>query len=272
MNIDKIMNNVKDKHQLIHSITNYVSVNDCANIILASGASPIMADEALEMDDITNISHGLNINIGMLNQNKEKSIYLACYKANNLHHPILLDPVGVGASSYRQHFVSSLLKSIHFDVIRGNLSEIKSLVENSLTYGVDTIETITQDNLDEVIEFIKIVAKQFHCIIAISSVIDVISNGNHTYVIYNGHPYMSKITGSGCMLSALTTTYITANKNNLLEACALSFLIMAIAGEKAYDKMIDNKVGTSSYRNYLIDYVSLLTSDDIRKEANYEIR
>ena len=88
MNIDKIMNNVKDKHQLIHSITNYVSVNDCANIILASGASPIMADEALEMDDITNISHGLNINIGMLNQNKEKSIYLACYKANNLHHPI----------------------------------------------------------------------------------------------------------------------------------------------------------------------------------------
>lgn len=83
---------------------------------------------------------------------------------------------------------------------------------------------------------------------------------------------MSKITGSGCMLSALTTTYITANKNNLLEACALSFLIMAIAGEKAYDKMIDNKVGTSSYRNYLIDYVSLLTSDDIRKEANYEIR
>ena len=121
------LENVRRNMHLIHNITNYVTVNDVANVLLACGASPIMSDDKEEVEEITSICKGLNINIGTLNHRTIPSMLLAGKKANELSHPVVLDPVGAGASSLRTETALRLIREIRFDVIRGNISEIKSL-------------------------------------------------------------------------------------------------------------------------------------------------
>ena len=123
----EIFDNVREKCPLIHNITNYVTVNDCANVVLACGASPIMADDKDEVSDIQTICGGLNINIGTLNSRTIESMLLAGKRANELGHPVVLDPVGAGASKLRTETANQLLKEVRFTVIRGNISEIKTL-------------------------------------------------------------------------------------------------------------------------------------------------
>ena len=136
--LEEMLKNVREKSPLIHNITNYVTVNDCANVVLACGASPIMADDQEEVAEITSICTGLNINIGTLNMRTIESMVIAGKKANELHHPVVLDPVGVGASTLRTQTALKLLKEIQFSVIRGNISEIKTLALGSgTTKGVD---------------------------------------------------------------------------------------------------------------------------------------
>lgn len=125
--LKEMLNHVREKCPLIHNITNYVTVNDCANILLACGGSPIMADDAEEAEEITAICGGLNINIGTLNQRTIPAMHLAGKKANELGHPVVLDPVGAGASKLRTNTAKALLEDIHFTVLRGNISEIKTL-------------------------------------------------------------------------------------------------------------------------------------------------
>lgn len=273
MDIERIINNIKDNQPLIHNITNYVTTNDVANMILAIGASPIMADEVLEVEDITSIAQGLNLNLGTINQNRFKAIKKSGLTANQYHIPVLLDPVGIGASKLRQQYVHELIDHIQFDVIRGNISEIRALYQNTSTKGVDAnyIDTITPDNILEVVSYIKEIAKMFHCIIAVSSAIDIVANEDKAYVIYNGHPMMSRITGSGCMLSGLCTAFISTNKDHMLDACALAFICNGIAGEMAYDKMIERHSGNATYRNDLIDAIYLMTPQNIKERAHYEI-
>ena len=128
-----ILKNVREKSPLIHNITNYVTVNDCANVVLACGASPIMADDQEEVAEITSICTGLNINIGTLNHLTIPSMFEAGKISNKLNHPILLDPVGAGASTYRTNTAKKLIEEIQFSVIRGNISEIKALAGNNST-------------------------------------------------------------------------------------------------------------------------------------------
>ena len=136
--LKKMLENVRKTCPLVHNITNYVTVNDCANILLACGASPIMSDDAGEVEEITSICGGLNINIGTLNQRTIPSMLLAGKKANELGHPVVLDPVGAGASTLRTKTARDLVDQIHFTVIRGNISEIKTLALGSgTTKGVD---------------------------------------------------------------------------------------------------------------------------------------
>ena len=130
--------NLRSRSPLIHNITNYVTVNDCANMVLACGASPIMADDAAEVEEITAICGGLNINIGTLNSRTVTSMLLAGKKANQLGHPVVLDPVGAGASHLRTDTAFRLLREVQFTVIRGNISEIKTLASGAgTTKGVD---------------------------------------------------------------------------------------------------------------------------------------
>ena len=122
--LKECLENVRKKSPLVHNITNYVTVNDVANILLACGASPIMADDRNDVEDITAICGGLNINIGTLNQNTVPSMLLAGKKANELGHQVLLDPVGAGAGTFRTETALNLMREVRFDVIRGNISEM----------------------------------------------------------------------------------------------------------------------------------------------------
>lgn len=273
--INEMFKNLKEKSPLIHCITNYVTVNDCANILLACGASPIMADEKEEVEEITSICNGLNINIGTLNKEVIESMILAGKKANELSHPVTFDPVGVGASKLRNNTAERLLKEVQFAVIRGNISEIKGLALGSgSTKGVDAdiLDIVTDENLDEVINFAKNFSKRTKSIIAISGAIDIVCDENKAYVIRNGHNMMSKITGSGCMLTTMIAAFISANKDNYLEATVAAICSMGIAGEKAYEMMKKNDSGNSSYRNYLIDEIYKLTEEKLEGGAKFEIR
>lgn len=222
-----MLDNVRAKTPLIHNITNYVTVNDCANILLACGGSPIMSDDINEVEEITSICGGLNINIGTLNQRTIQSMLSAGIKANSLGHPIVLDPVGAGASSLRTNTALMLMEKIRFSVIRGNISEIKTLALGAgTTKGVDAdiADAVTEQNIDSVAAFAKDFSKKCGAVVAITGAIDIVANDNTAYIIRNGVSMMSKITGSGCMLSAMTAAYITANPDNLLKAAARSGL------------------------------------------------
>lgn len=256
---EKILENVTAKTPLVHCITNYVTVNDCANILLACGAAPIMADDAGEVEEITSICSALDINIGTLNERTIASMLMAGKKANSLGHPVVLDPVGAGASGLRTNTTFRLLKEVGFSVIRGNISEIKTVAQGSgTTKGVDADvkDAVTDKNIAEAVAFAKSLSGKTGAIIAITGAIDIVADSKKAYVIRNGHAMMSKITGTGCMLTAVIAAFISANPNEVLDATAVAVCAMGICGELAYKKMVEVEGGTSSFRTYLIDNMS----------------
>lgn len=270
----KILENVRSNGPLIHNITNYVTVNDCANILLACGGSPIMADDQAEVAEITTICGGLNINIGTLNSRTVASMMIAGKRANELNHPVVLDPVGAGASVLRTETAMQLLREVDFAVIRGNISEIKTLASGSgTTKGVDAdvADKVTEDNLDEVVAFAKAFAEKTGAVIAITGAIDIVADNKTAYCIRNGHSMMSSITGTGCQLSAMTAAFITANPGQILEAAAAAVSAMGYAGEIAYARLSEMD-GNSTYRNYIIDAIYNMTPEMLEKGAKYEVR
>ena len=316
----EMLENVRQTNPLIHNITNYVTVNDCANILLACGGSPIMADDVDEAEEITSICGGLNINIGTLNQRTIPAMHKAGKKANELGHPVMLDPVGAGASILRTRTAVELMENVQFAVIRGNISEIKTLAreykggaevqiaenkcENETyvrertsesdemkkvnagnsgkqgddfagggtTRGVDAdiADAVTKENLPQAIAFAKAFAKRTNAVIAITGAIDIVADGEKAFCIYNGHPMMSSITGTGCQLSAMTAAYVTANQSTPLEAVAAAVCVMGVCGEKAYARLTEQD-GNSTYRIYIIDAVYRLTGEELERCAKYEI-
>lgn len=269
----ELLENVKRTCPLIHNITNYVTVNDCANTLLACGGSPIMADDIGEVEEITSICSGLNINIGTLNQRTISAMFLAGKRANELNHPIVLDPVGAGASVLRTKTAMELMKQIKFTVIRGNVSEIKTLaLGQGTTRGVDAnlADSVTEDTLEQAVYFAKNFAQKTGAIISITGAIDIVANSEEAYCIYNGHPMMSSITGTGCQLSALIAAYITANPHNPFKATVAAVCAMGLCGENAYKRLKDED-GNASYRNYIIDAIYNLNGHELEQGARYKI-
>ena len=265
--LEEMLKNVREKSPLIHNITNYVTVNDCANVVLACGASPIMADDQEEVAEITSICTGLNINIGTLNMRTIESMVIAGKKANELHHPVVLDPVGVGASTLRTQTALKLLKEIQFSVIRGNISEIKTLALGSgTTKGVDAN---LAENIHVVVSFAQEFSKKTGAVIAITGAIDLVCNENIAYAIYNGHEMMSSITGTGCQLSALTASFVSANPDYLLEATVAAVCTMGLAGEIAHERLTALD-GNASYRNYIIDAIYNMTPKQLQEGSQYK--
>lgn len=268
------MDNVRKNVPLVHNITNYVTVNDVANILLACGGSPIMSDEPEDVEDITSVCGGLNINIGTLHQSSIEGMLLAGKKANELGHPVLLDPVGAGASRLRTDTALRIMKEIKLTVIRGNISEIKTLAYGSgTTKGVDAdvADAVTEGTLNDAIAFVKNFARKTSCIIAVTGAIDLVSDGEICYVIRNGRPEMGKITGTGCQLSGMMTAYVTANQKKPLEAAASAVCIMGLAGEIGWSRMQEGD-GNATYRNRIIDAVYQMTGEDLERGAKYEVR
>lgn len=271
---ENTLNELKIRNPLVHCITNYVTVNDCANAILAVSGSPIMADDIKEVEDITTICNSLVINIGTLNERTILSMIKAGKMANQLNHPIIFDPVGAGASKLRTDTAKKLLKNLKFSVIRGNISEIKALATNiATTQGVDANinDIVTKDNLDEVVSFAKKFSQETDSVIAITGAIDIIASKDKAYAIYNGCKTMSRITGTGCMLSAILGAFIAVGQSSPLETTAYTVALMGYCGEIASQKIRDRDEGTSSFRTYLIDALSTIKYTNFKAGVKIEI-
>lgn len=268
------LENVRKTAPLVHNITNYVTVNDVANVLLACGGSPIMSDEPEDVAEITSVCGGLNINIGTLNQRSIEGMFRAGKKANELGHVVLLDPVGAGASSLRTNTAVSLMETLKLDVIRGNISEIKTLALGSgTTKGVDAdaADTVTEENLEAMVAFAKDFAAKTGAVVAITGAIDLVADQEKAYVIRNGRPEMSKITGTGCQLSGLATAYTVANPDNKTEAVAAAVCAMGLAGEIGFANLQPGE-GNSTYRNRIIDAIYNMDAETLDKGAKYEVR
>ena len=272
--LGKCLENVRKNVPLVHNITNYVTVNDVANILLACGGSPIMSDEPEDVEDITSICGGLNINIGTLNKSSIEGMYRAGRRANDVGHVVLLDPVGAGASALRTNTAVGLMKEIKFDVIRGNISEIKTLANGSgTTKGVDAdvADAVTDETLDNAVAFVKGLARETGSIIAITGAIDLVADGSKCFVIRNGRPEMGRITGTGCQLSGMMTAFLVANPEDKLAAAAAAVCTMGLAGEIGWSRMQEGD-GNSTYRNRIIDAVFNMDGRTLDQGAKYEIR
>lgn len=270
----KYLKKLRENGALIHNITNYVTVNDVANVLLAAGGSPVMADEAEDAREITAICGGLNINIGTLNRNTIKGMVAACEKASELGHKMVLDPVGAGASSMRTETAINLMNRFQFDVIKGNISEIKVLAcgkGGAVGVDADINDRITEKNLDKAVEFVKKFACDIKVIVAVTGAIDLISDGKKCFVIRNGREEMSRITGTGCQLSALVAAFITANPEDILGGTAAAVAMMGVAGEIAWENMYRTD-GNSTYRNRIIDAVYNMSGEMLDERERYEIR
>lgn len=274
MNIDiaqkvvELLNRLKNKKPLIHNITNYVTVNDCANILLAIGASPIMADDLKESADITSIASALVINIGTLNERTIESMIASGKKANELNIPVVLDPVGAGASSFRNETTKRILEEIKISVLRGNMSEIKFIAGlESETKGVDASESDLKSDSDEGIRVAKSLAKRFNCTVAITGVCDIVSDGEKFVTIENGTKMLSNVTGTGCMTTALVGGYLGAceTKEDLFIAAVSGIVSMGICGEIAEERA--GSIGLGSFHMAIIDAVSNLDEEDLLKRS-----
>jgi hydroxyethylthiazole kinase len=271
---EEMLNNVRNKRPIVHCITNYVTVNDCANMLLAAGASPIMADDIGEAEEITSICGALDINIGTLNERTIASMFKAGKAANALGRLAVLDPVGAGASPLRTNTALKLLEEVNFSVIRGNISEIKTISQGSgTTKGVDAdvSDAVTESSLPEAVRFAKALSASTGAVVAITGAIDIVADEGKAYIIRNGHTMMSQITGTGCMLTALIAAYCGANPDRLLDAAAAAVAAMGLCGEIAYKRTSEAGAGTGTFRTLLIDAMSQLDSEALNGGIKVEI-
>lgn len=260
--IEIALSSLREKKPLVHHITNYVTVNDCANITLAIGASPVMADSVDEVCDMVSISSSLVLNIGTINDTKLKAMILAAKKANELNIPIVLDPVGVGATPFRKKAVDDILNAAKISVIRGNLSEIKNIYGMEFKgKGVDAEENM--GSIEEAKAVAKNLSKNLNTTIAITGATDIISDGKDIYSLSNGKSLMAKVTGTGCMCTSLIGCFLGATNAPLVSAVS-AIAAMDIAGEIAYENLNKAIEGTSSYKMKIIDAISNLEIDHIK--------
>lgn len=264
----KLFDNIKNIKPLVHNITNYVTANDVANAELAIGASAVMADSPLEVKDITSLSDALNLNIGTLSLKKLKAMIISAELANKLDIPVVLDLVGVGASGFRYKAVRTLLKRVHFSVIKGNSSEIESLVlKNQSEKGVDAKDEghIIYDK--RFLDSLRVFCKTNNTVVVITGREDLIIDEKNHYIIKNGSSLLTNITGAGCMLSGIIAASVGANRDNVKAAAVLAVLMLDVSSELAQNRMTKDS-GSASFKTYLIDELNNLTYDKIDKIAS----
>ena len=272
MEYHEILRTVRERSPLIQCITNFVTVNDCANILLASGASPTMAQDIREVEESVAGANGLVCNLGAIDL--VDSMILAGKRANELGIPVVLDPVAAGGTTLRRQLSAQLLEAVRFSAIRGNASEIRALAgQGSLGSGVDVAawDAITAENLPQSVELIGGLAKRTGAVIAVSGAMDVVSDGTKTILLHNGCATMARITGSGCMLTTLIGAFCAAAPEHPFEATCAAMAAMGICGELAEEKRLKNKTGNATFRTDLIDAVFNLTDQELKERIRYEV-
>jgi len=245
---------VRSRSPLVHNITNYVVMNNTANALLAVGASPVMAHAVDEVEDMVKIASSLVINIGTLSKPWVESMIRAGKAANKKGIPVVLDPVGAGATLYRTETSLQIIKECSPAVIRGNASEIMALVnEKGNTKGVDSIASS-----ESALNAAKFLAKDTGAVIVISGPVDYIIDNQHVIQVKNGSPMMGKVTGLGCTATALVGAFVAVNKNFLL-ASAHAMAVMGIAGELAAKK----SSGPGTMQMHFLDELYKLSNKEI---------
>lgn len=251
---------VEKLHQqkpVIHAITNYVTAESCADITLAAGGSPVMADEPEEVEEITAGAKALVINLGTLNFNKQIAMERSAMVAKKKGIPVVLDPVGVMASTMRLDFALKLLNKGYIDIVRGNFSECQALLLGKTGgHGVDNMEAGVEEG--EALKTAKDAATKFNCVFAVTGAVDNISNGKQAVVLNNGHPLLQDITGSGCMTTMLVACCAAVTKN-MLVAAALGVVIMGQSAELAAN-FLEKKDGPGMFKVRLVDCVYHVTT------------
>lgn len=246
---------IRGKTPLIHNITNYVVMNTTANALLAIGASPVMAHAAEEVEEMVAIAGALVINIGTLSDKWVESMFRAAREAKNRNIPIVLDPVGAGATRYRTETARKLISTVSPSIIRGNASEIMALLEKGAgTKGVDST-ALSHAAIDAA----RGLNMTYGSTICVSGETDYIID-NDIIEIRNGHPMMSRVTGFGCTASALCGAFAAVNSNYAM-AAAQAMAVMGIAGEIAAETV----AGPGSLQTAFLDTLYCLTESDIEK-------
>ena len=252
---------IRAEAPLVHNITNYVVMNTTANALLALGASPVMAHAVEEVEEMVALARALVLNIGTLSPAWVEAMVRAGQEARRRGIPVVLDPVGSGATRYRTATARRLLDEVGPTIVRGNASEIASLVSDAGgTKGVDS----TRDS-DETVDAARAVAARWRCVVSVSGATDVIVGEGGTLRVGNGHPLMARVTGMGCAASALTGAFAAVNPDPL-RAAAHAMAVMGIAGEMAAERA----EGPGSLQVAFLDALHRMQEADVRRRVRLE--
>lgn len=225
-----LLSKIRIHSPLIHNITNFVVMNYTANILLAIGASPVMAHSIKEVEEMSSIAGALVLNIGTLQDDWVDSMICAAKSANKRGIPVILDPVGAGATILRTESVKKIMSETKISILRGNASEVLSLSSSTVkTRGVDSSIEVSEEIIASAID----ISKEKECIIAISGAKDFITDGNRVLCVENGHPIMTKVTGTGCGLSSVIAAFCAVSGAAPLEATASAFGYYGLCAEIA---------------------------------------
>ena len=272
MDFGKQLSLVRERAPLVQCITNFVTVNDCANIILAAGGSPSMADDVREAAEAVRGSAALVCNLGAIAA--VDAMVSAGKTANELGKPVVLDPVAAGNTALRRQESGRLLAGVKFAAIRGNASEIRALARGELTgSGVDVSgeDAVTDATLPRTVETARLLAKQTGAVVAVSGPIDVVTDGGQTILLRNGCATMARITGSGCMLTSMLGAFCGADPGHPFEATCAAIAAMGVAGDLAEERRLRNGTGNATFRTDLIDAVFNLTEEQLNGRVRYEV-
>lgn len=249
---------VRDRRPLVHNITNFVVMNNTANALLACGASPVMAHAPEEVEEMVSFAGALVLNIGTLTPEWVESMLKAGKKANQLNVPVILDPVGSGATKLRTDSAKRLIDELSISVVRGNASEVLSLArEGSRTKGVDAVHSV-----DEAADAAILLANELNTTLAITGEVDLVTDGARILMVHNGHKLMSYVTGTGCTATALVGAFL-AVEQDAVAATTTALAYFGLAGEKAGS----TAAAPGSFQVALIDALYTVDQDELKKGA-----
>ena len=259
--INEIRSSVKELHPLIHCITNPISINQCANAILAVGARPIMAEHPKEVAEITATAQALMLNLGNITDTRMESMQLSAQAAMAKKIPLLLDVVGIACSGLRRSYACALLKNINPAVIKGNYSEINALYNAAYhSSGVDADGSLDKSAVSKAASEL---ARKYHTIILASGKTDIVTDGKQIVYIKNGTPQLASVTGTGCMLGALCACYLSVNQD--ISAVVTACAVLGICGQ-----LSETAKGSGSFMVNLLDHLSTLTDEEVTNYLDLE--
>ncbi|NMA83775.1 MAG: hydroxyethylthiazole kinase [Epulopiscium sp.] len=259
-----IIHKTKETNPLIHCLTNHITINDCANIILAVGGKPIMAEHVEEVGNITKNAKALVINIGNINDARIDAIFLSGKIASKNNIPIIFDPVGVAGSPFRKDLSKKILQELKPNIIRGNISEIKALSNiTTKATGIDIhpSDVPTDKNIDQLTDIVKELSVKQDAVIVATGKTDIIADHHSLYLVSNGVDMLSQITGTGCMCTSLIAAY--CSHGDLLTASVAATTIMGVCGELAKE----NSNGIGSFKISLFDHLYQVSNQMIQERG-----